>query len=488
MFKSVFSKYFTLMACLLSVAMLVLGCVQLIFFNNYWIEEKRGQMCENANEIALHTTEHIVRGNTANSFKIRDTRAVTTVVNMLSRSIDADVMIVNTAGELLIGSDDVYGKVSTVPGELLDEIGANFFTLSNMNGVFSTRQYLAATPIMVKKDVCVGYVILAASADNLFEYTKDTLYTYVMSALSVLLVFTVIIYIVTYRMVKPLREMAAATKAFAEGDFSYRIKVKGKDEIAVLTTALDAMADSLATTEGMSRSFVANISHELKTPMTTISGFVDGILDGTIPKERQEHYLHIVSDEVRRLSRLVKAMLELSRIDNGSVSLKPVTFDLTETACTALLSFEQRIDEKHLEIDGLSECERVLVTADRDLIGQVVYNLLDNAVKFANEDGTVTVRVFRSDGKVYCSVKNSGAGLSAEEMPRVFERFYKTDRSRSLDKTGVGLGLYIVKSVINLHHGEISVRSVEGEYCEFIFWLPDDTALTANPEKNQKHS
>ncbi len=476
MFKSVFSKYFTLMACLLGVAMLVLGCVQLFFFNNYWIDEKRTQLCENASHISQHTAGNIVKGDKANSFRIRDVRSVSVTVNMVAKAIDADVMIVNTAGELLIGSDDIYGRVSSVPMTLLDEVGWDYFTVGDMNGRFSSQQYIAATPIMAQTDVCVGYAIVAASADNLFEYTKDTLYTYLMSALSVMFVFTIIIYIVTYRMVKPLREMAAATKAFAEGDFSYRIKVKGRDEIAVLTTALNSMADSLATTESMSRSFVANISHELKTPMTTISGFVDGILDGTIPPDRQEHYLRIVSDEVRRLSRLVKAMLELSRIDNGSVALKPVTFDLTDTALSALLSFEQRIDEKHIEIDGISECERVLVNADRDLIGQVVYNLLDNAVKFVDVGGTITVRVFRADGRVYCTIKNSGAGLSAEEMPRVFERFYKTDRSRGLDKTGVGLGLYIVKSVINLHNGEITVRSVEGDYCEFVFWLPEETA------------
>ncbi len=486
MFKSVFSKYFTLMACLLSVAMIVLGCVQMLFFNNYWIEDKRSKLLDNAQRIAYHAANLIVEGEEENAFMISDVRSVAGTVNLMSYALGADVMIVNLSGDLLIGSSELPPDIVGVPASLVDTFGDEYFAVGDMEGVLPTPSYAGATPIKLDDNIIVGYVIISAPANDLMDYLRDTMYTYLMSALSVLFVFTIIIYIVTYRMVKPLREMSAATKCFAEGDFSYRIKVKGKDEIAVLTASLNTMADSLASTESMSRSFVANISHELKTPMTTISGFVDGILDGTIPPERQEYYLRIVSDEVRRLSRLVKAMLELSRIDNGTVAIKPTSFDLTDTACSALLSFEQRIDEKHIEIEGLSECERTMVTADHDLIGQVVYNLLDNAVKFVNDGGTITVRVFRADGRVYCSVKNSGAGLSAEEMPRVFERFYKTDRSRSLDKTGVGLGLYIVKTVINLHKGEISVRSVEGEYCEFIFWLPDDANRTGGAKSDKR--
>ena len=176
---------------------------------------------------------------------------------------------------------------------------------------------------------------------------------------------------------------------------------------------------------------------------------------------------------MKRLSRLVKSMLDLSRIDNGELHLKPVAYDLTEQACTVLLSFEQRIEDKDIRVEGLEDCPRIDVTGDFDLLGQVIYNLVDNAVKFIDVGGTLSVRIERRDGRVYCAVRNTGAGIPAQEMPHIFERFYKSDRSRSLDKNGMGLGLYIVKTVINLHHGEIVVRSVEGEYTEFEFWLPD---------------
>ena len=475
MFKSTFSKYFALSTMLVLTAMIAIGLLQTIFSNNYWIEEKRTQLTENAHQIAAHTADVTSQVPGADNTYVISTRSIKPTVEILAQGLDAEILITDTAGRVLLASQNTaIGERLQIPSATLGQIGTGYFDVSTMNGLFSSVHYAAATPIRLQSGADIGYVIAAMPADGLFEYLRDTIRTYLMAAIVVLLVSFIIIYVMVYRMVRPLREMAQATRSFAEGDFSIRVKVRGKDEVAQLAAALNNMAVSLSATDNMSRSFIANVSHELKTPMTTISGFVDGILDGTIPPERQEHYLRIVSDEVRRLSRLVKSMLELSRIDNGTVTLKPVNFDLTDAVCNALLSFEQRIEDKRITVEGLPDCDRVPVTADYDLLGQVVYNLLDNAVKFVNEGGVLTVRTYRENGKVWCAIRNSGAGLSAEEMPRVFERFYKTDRSRSLDKTGVGLGLYIVKTVITLHKGEIYVRSVEGEYCEFLFWLPDE--------------
>lgn len=489
MFKSIFSKYFTLTALLLSVAIVVLGAVQILFFNSYWVGDKRAQLMENSSQIALHAASVTMQDSADQSAYYISPRSIQPIVNLMADGLDASILIVDTNGHVLLSSENAAIIQQTVPQDMLDKIGKSHFEVSDMGGLFESSQYAAVTAIIMPGDTRIGYVITAVPAGGLMQYMVSNLRIYLLSALVVLMVFSVIIYAVTYRMVKPLREMAAATRRFAEGDFSCRVRVRGKDEVAELATALNSMAVSLSATENMSRSFVANVSHELKTPMTTISGFVDGILDGTIPPEKQEHYLRIVSDETKRLARLVRSMLNLSRIDNGSLRLNPVSFDLTEVTCGALLSFEPRIEEKQVEIEGLADCERVPVTADYDLIGQVVYNLLDNAVKFVNKNGTITVDIQRQDGRVYFVVRNTGAGLSPEEMPRVFERFYKTDRSRSLDKTGVGLGLYIVKTVINLHKGEIYVRSVQGEYCEFVFWLPDTpSAETAKPEKPVKRT
>ena len=214
--------------------------------------------------------------------------------------------------------------------------------------------------------------------------------------------------------------------------------------------------------------------------MTTITGFVDGVLDGTIPPEKQRYYMKIVSDEVKRLSRLVRSMLDLSRIDAGELKLNRSRVNLTELVGNVLVSSEQRIEKKHLRITGMEDCEDYAILGDYDLMGQVLYNLLDNAIKFTNEGGEIQIHLSRNSGRIYCAIRNTGDGIPPEEMPQIFERFYKSDRSRSLDKNGMGLGLYIVKTVINLHQGEITVRSVAGEYTEFSFWVP--AATETEPE------
>jgi len=274
--------------------------------------------------------------------------------------------------------------------------------------------------------------------------------------------------------------MADATRAFANGDFSVRVPVEGVDEIGVLAASINEMATSLAELEMSSRSFTANVSHELKTPMTTIGGFVDGILDGTIPEEKHRHYLTIVSEEIKRLSRLVKAMLQLAKIEAGERQIIANQFDIHDTVIQTVFAFEQVIESKDLEIRGL-DVDKIMVEADEDLIHQVVYNLVDNAVKFTNQGGYIEFEFNGDDKMIYVAVRNSGDGIPEDELNKLFDRFYKTDRSRSLDKNGVGLGLYIVRTVIGLHGGEIRARSKQGEFTEFEFSIP----LSRNQHEEQ---
>ena len=261
-----------------------------------------------------------------------------------------------------------------------------------------------------------------------------------------------------------------------------RVPVESVDEIGMLAASINEMATSLAELEMSSRSFTANVSHELKTPMTTISGFIDGILDGTIPEEKHRHYLTIVSEEVKRLSRLVKAMLQLAKIEAGERQIIPHQFDIHDTVIQTLFAFEQSIESKELEIRGL-DVDKIMVEADEDLIHQVVYNLVDNAVKFTNVGGYIEFDFNSDDRMVYVAVRNSGDGIPENELNRLFDRFYKTDRSRSLDKNGVGLGLYIVRTVIGLHGGEIRARSKQGEFTEFEFSIPYSRNHREEPNK-----
>ncbi len=232
------------------------------------------------------------------------------------------------------------------------------------------------------------------------------------------------------------------------------------------------MADELAVNEEAQKSFIANVSHELKTPMTTIGGFIDGILDGTIPENEQRKYLQTVSSEVKRLARIVVSMLNLSKIEAGEVALSPAEYDISKQVFDTLLSFERRIDEKNISIKGFEEMGQVMAYADKDLVQQVIYNLFDNAVKFTPENGTITVFAENKGHETVVTIRNTGVSVSNDEISRIFERFYKVDKSRSFDVKGVGLGLYIVKTIINMHDGEITARSKDGEYTEFSFKLP----------------
>jgi signal transduction histidine kinase len=206
--------------------------------------------------------------------------------------------------------------------------------------------------------------------------------------------------------------------------------------------------------------------------MTTISGFIDGILDGTIPADQQKHYLNIVSSEVKRLSRLVRSMLALSRIDSGEMKLRRADFKVKDIVIDTLLTYENLIDSRNISIEGLDLCEDVSVNGDPDLIHQVIYNLVENAVKFVNDNGTITVGIDASDQFVSVCIRNTGTGIAPDELPLIFDRFYKTDKSRNIDKNGMGLGLFIVKTIIQLHGGDITVRSTVNEFCEFEFRLP----------------
>lgn len=464
---------------LLSLAFVLIAVIQVVFARRYWIEEKRVVLEDQAENVSAFISENVIEVKPGD-YHIPET--LPPALDHLAGAVNSNVLVVDNDFRVLFCSHQSCHH----RGRILDKtIGhslekGDFFEVSRLGGLYSEGQYTAGEVITSTDGERIGYVLVSSSAAALGEYVLDNLKTYALSGIAVLIVAFIVLYVITYRLVRPLRQMAAITRRFSQGDFSGRVKVRGADEVAELASALNGMAVSLSSIEDMRRSFIANVSHELKTPMTTISGFIDGVLDGTVPAEKRSDYLRIVSEETKRLSRLVGSMLNLSRIDSGQLKINPVSFDLTASTCEVLLSFEQRIDKKRLMIEGLDQCGPQMVFADYDLLQQVTYNLLDNAVKFTDEGGTITISVSRVADHAVFTIRNTGAGIPPSEMPHIFERFYKSDRSRGLDKSGTGLGLYIVKTVIDLHGGDITVRSIEGEYCEFVYRLP------AVPPSSQK--
>ncbi|MCL2195326.1 MAG: HAMP domain-containing histidine kinase, partial [Oscillospiraceae bacterium] len=350
----------------------------------------------------------------------------------------------------------------------------NFTQVGNAGGLFDQSMLIAAQPFTLQGETA-GFVLAAQPfSAGLFEYLGGILRLFLLSALVISVLVFAAVFLITRRLIKPLNAMIAATKRFAQGDFRHRVTSPDNDELRLLANAFNAMAINLATLEASRRSFVANVSHELKTPMTSIGGFIDGMLDGTIPPESHEKYLALVSGEVRRLSRLVTGMLNLSRIEAGQLQMQRSTFDLSELLFTTLLSFEKMIAEKHLELGGLDDLQPLTIIGDQDLLTQVFYNLIDNAVKFTPPGGEITLHLQQTPTSNRITLRNTGGGLTPNELDRIFERFYKADQSRSYDTRGAGLGLYLVQTIVRMHGGDITVDSDHKSWVEFAVELPLD--------------
>ncbi len=340
--------------------------------------------------------------------------------------------------------------------------------------VLLEKEFRSASQEVVLRQQIAGALILSRAADAYGEGTPVIMISNSVTAAVVMLILAVEFRIFTRKFVKPLRLMSEGAEKYARGDFSYRLPVRGHDEIAALMQALNEMAESLEKLENTRSDFLANISHDLRTPVTAISGFVQNMIAGVIPEEKRDAYLAIILDETRRLSRLIETLLEMSRLDAGERRFEFTSFDLAECARRELITFEKRITEKEIEVEVEMPDGSLFVTGDEGSIRQVLTNLLDNAVKFTPEGGSIRLALERQGPKALLSLRNSGEGIPAEELPQVFDRFYKTDRSRSLDKSGMGLGLFICKSIIKAHGEEIWVTSEPGRFTEFVFTLKAD--------------
>ena len=348
------------------------------------------------------------------------------------------------------------------------------FGMTDLGGVYKQARYVVSRAITSEADGHIlGYVFVASEPGKILGDWSAFLILASVVTVVILLVFLIVTLVYSKRMARPLDEIAAASRKFARGDFSVRVRQEydSTNEMGALIDSFNKMADSLEVAEARRSEFIANVSHELRTPMTTIAGFADGILDGTIPREEEKKYLTSIRDETRRLSRLVRDMLDVSAARNlASDPSRRTVFDLNELVLQTLLSFEDRATQKNLDVDPQLPDNSIMVVADKDAITRVIYNLLDNAVKFANPGSCLTLRLYKDGEKAYVSVKDIGETIPPDDLPFIFDRFHKSDRSRSLDKEGMGLGLYLVKAIINGHDEDIAVKSEDG-MTEFVFTL-----------------
>jgi signal transduction histidine kinase len=458
-----------MMASLVLISFLLLGGAFAGLSLRYTLGEKQESLGRNAGFIADFTSAALRRGVTV------DNEFFQSYISSLSEVSDATVLLTQTDGQVVYASDAALVGRTVPAGEVKQTSQREIYhTVSNLGGLFQEKQYVAGQAIQVTlqgQETTAGYVFMAAATDSIIEMWRALVFIFIVTALAVILLASGFSMVTSIYQTKPLKEMAAATRNFAHGEFDTRVNTYGRqDEIGELAEAFNAMAESLAKSEARRSEFVANVSHELKTPMTTIAGFADGILDGTIPPERHEEALRTISDETRRLSRLVRRMLELSRLQSTDTVTTQAPFDIGETMARVLISLETKITAKGLDVEADLPQEPLMAWGNSDAITQVGYNLLDNAIKFAREGGKLRVGAVTRGNKVYVSVSDEGETIPPEELPLIFDRFHKTDHSRSVDRDGVGLGLYIVKTILNDHKEDITVTSENG-VTEFTFTL-----------------
>ena len=436
--RTIYWQNFLLTASVVMLTLALLGSAFFALTYSYAIDERSEQMQSKATVMSHMVSSYMENGSLTGLRELAD---------FASNVTDAEFLICNSDGNLLLTTDTtLVNRVLTVPQDVAEGAMSDdtYAVRTTLGDIYEDTHFVVGVPI-VSEGATVGFVLAVTGARALTTMWRTFIGLFFMTAVTVLLLSFVVSAWVSMRQSRPIHEMAEATRRFSE-----------------LAESFNNMADSLQETERQRREFIANVSHELKTPMTTIAGYTDGILDGTIPPEQEKEYLRIISDEARRLSRLVRRMLEVSQLQSRDLTRTKAPFDVCESMRRVLISMEKKITDRGLDVDADIPDSGIMVLGDNDLITQVIYNLLENATKFARKGSALYLGVTTLNGKALISVRNEGETIPAEEIPLLFERFHKSDKSRSEDKDGVGHGLYVVKTILDQHKEHIAVTSENG--------------------------
>lgn len=450
------------------VAFGILGFLTIATFTsrltlNYIKEDTASNLYRESNLLAANYAANYYRG----TMTLED---VTAHFHAVAIYLDADTQVVNPDGQILINSGSDF-SADTVENFDITAFGSSYYQTGTFFDTFSEDTLSVFSPITINYKVR-GYVLihkpvqdLISLKDGFINISYMTLAIIFLCAFVVLGLFTATVYI-------PIRKITRAARDYSEGNFDTQISIHTNDEIGYLAASLNYMATELSTLEEDQRKFIANVSHDFRSPLTSIKGYIEAIMDGTIPHEMQDKYLNIILFETERLNKLTQSMLELNKYGAKGTMLDISSFDINNTIKLVVQSFEGTCQEKKISFELILTGHTSFVWADMSKIQQVLYNLIDNAIKFSNPDSTITIETTEKNEKVFISVKDTGIGIPKDSLKKIWERFYKTDLSRGKDKRGTGLGLAIVKEIISAHNENINVISTEGVGTEFIFTLP----------------
>ena len=466
-FRGLYWRQMSITVGMVLLTLVLLGTVFFSLSYNYARGQKTDELLERAQVVSRLSVRYLESGRYLTMEELRQDQVFQQLAATAAMISDMDILVCDEEGHVLLSTDETMeGQSITIPEGVMSAVleQGTWAGRSRLDQLYESKRFVGGVSVVSPTTGKVlGSVFTVSSGDTVDALWRTFAGLLVMTALVVLMISFVATSVTTMRQIKPIREMAQATRCYAEGDFDIRMNDYGRDdEIGELAASFNNMTERLQQTERQRREFIANISHELKTPMTTIAGYTDGILDGTIPPENEKQYLQIIANESRRLSRLVRRMLDVSQLQAMDPLRNGNHFDICESMRRVLISMEKKINDRHLDVEADIPDEPILVLGDNDMITQVLYNLLENAAKFAREGSTLYLGVAMMDGKARVTVRNVGDTIPAEELPLLFERFHKSDKSRSEDKDGYGLGLYIVKTILQQHKEDISVTSENG--------------------------
>lgn len=399
--------------------------------------------------------------------------AVKNQLDALDTYLDSSIWIINPSGRMVLDSSKPMDVETEVVIEDFDPTvtAGSYYTVGDFFGTFKEDMLSVFAPITSDFKV-KGYVVIhtsmsniQAASDRMLNISYIMLVILFLLSLIILIFFTEMVYI-------PLRKITEATEQYASGNMHYEFSVESEDEMGYLAASLSYMASEIARAEDDQKKFVANVSHDFRSPLTSIKGYLEAMLDGTIPPEMHEKYLTIVLNETERLTKLTNSLLTLNNLNMKGMLLDKTDFDINTIIRNVAASFEGTCIQKTIAIELVLTGDEMFVTADMGKIQQVLYNLLDNAIKFSHQKSVIKLETTEKHNKIFISVKDSGIGIPKDELKLIWDRFYKSDSSRGKDKKGTGLGLSITKEIIRSHGENINVISTEGVGTEFIFSLP----------------
>ena len=387
----------------------------------------------------------------------------------LAEILDIRIWIIDTDGEIAFDSAGTLTGSSVTAFDPTDD--TSYYRVGNFYGMFSEKTLTVYSPITSGFSTS-GYVLFHESVPQIYSQADDYLLPVYLTFVVIFFFSLIILLIFRISVAQPLKAITTAANEYAAGNLKYELKLKSEDEMGYLANTLNYMAHELSRSEDYQRQFIANVSHDFRSPLTSIKGYLEAIADGTIPPESQDKYIGIVIAETERLTNLTQSMLQLNSLDSRAPQLQLTDFDINRVIKSTCETFEGTCSRRDIVFDLIFPDVSTWVRADIHKIQQVIYNLVDNAIKFSHDNSVITIEVYERGEKVFISVKDTGIGIPRRSLNKIWTRFFKSDESRGRDKKGMGLGLAIVKEIIQAHNETIDVISTEGVGTEFIFRLP----------------